>query len=190
MIASSLHLLAAVPTTVCTGLIGCAAGGAVTAANIAVDNLPTAANVMIMVAAAFAVLFIVYAGFRMVIAFGDESQITEQKHAVAYATGGLFVVILSQIAIAFVGSQEYGQSGNPGDLFINASKSGVEILLTIFTAAMVVSIIVGGAYMLHAQGKSDQYTKGKTIVTYAIGGALIANLANALVQALARLFGV
>ena len=183
-------LAAGVPSTPCTGLIGCSGGGAVPASNVIVTHLPLAANLMIMIAASLAVLFIVYAGFRMVFALGDESQISEQKNAVMYALGGVLVVILSQLAVSFVGTQNYGQGGDPKDLFINASKAGISILLTIFTGTMVIAIIIGAARMLHAQGKSEEFTKGKTIITYAIGGAIIANLANALVQALAKLFNV
>lgn len=183
-------MMAAVPPTPCTGLIGCAGGGAVAGSNVIVDNLSQVANFMILVAAALSVVFVVYAGFRMVFALGDDSQISEQKNAVFYVMIGLVFVILSQLIVSFVGTQEYGQSGDPNDFFINASKSAVSILLTLFNAVMVVAIIVGGAYMVHSQGKSDQFSKGKTIVTWSIGGALVANLANALVQALVRLFGV
>lgn len=181
---------AVVPATPCTGLIGCTGGGAVRGSNVIVNNLAEAANLMIMVAAALSVVFIVYAGFRMVIALGDESQIGEQKHAVMYALIGLLVVVLSQLIVSFVGTQNYGQAGDPRNLFINAAGSAVSILLTVFNAAMVVSIIIGGGYMVHSQGKSDQFAKGKTIITWSIIGAVIANLANALVQAFVSLLGV
>lgn len=190
MLVPSVMLAQAVPPTPCTGLIGCTGGGAVAGSNVIVDNLSQVANFMILVGAALSVVFIVYAGFRMVFALGDDSQISEQKNAVFYVMLGLLFVILSQLIVSFVGTQEYGQSGDPNDFFINASKSAVSILLTLFNAVMVVAIIVGGAYMVHSQGKSDQFSKGKTIVTWSIGGALVANLANALVQALVRLFGI
>lgn len=183
---------AGVPPTPCTGLIGCPGGGlnSVAKANVIVNNLPQAASLMVLIASALSIVFIVYAGFRMVIALGDESQITEQKHAIMYVLAGLLFVILSQLIVAFVGSQDYGQTGSPSDFFLNASKAAVSILLTVFNAAMVVAIIIGGGYMVHSQGKSDQFTKGKTIVQWSIGGALFANLANALITALVRLFGV
>ncbi len=181
---------AAVPPTPCVGLIGCAGGGAVDASNLIVENLPQLANFLVMIASALAVLFIVYAGFRMVISLGDESNISEQKNAVIHSMIGLMVVIFSQLIVSFVATQEYGQSGDPNNFFLNATSSGISILLTLFNVAMVVAIIVGGGYMVHAKGKSDDFSKGKTIITYAMIGALIANLANALVQALASLFGV
>jgi hypothetical protein len=183
-------LAQAVPSTPCTGLIGCNGGGAVPGSNVIVDNLPQAANFLIYIAAALSVLFIVYAGFRMVIALGDESKISEQKNAIMYVLFGMTAVVLSQLVISFVGTQEYGQSGDPNDFFINFIKSGVSILLTVFNAAMVESVIIGGGYMVHAQGKSDQFGKGKSIVTWSIIGAVFANLANAIVQALARLLNV
>lgn len=188
MVPATVHA-GAVPKTPCNGLVGCAGAGlqAVAGSNLIVTNLSQAATLLILIASALSVLFIVYAGFRMVTALGDDSQISEQKNAIVYVMIGLLVVILSQLIVSFVGSQEYGQSGVAGDLFLNATKSGISILLTIFNAAMVVAVIVGGGYMVHAQGKSDQFTKGKTIITWSIMGALVANLANALVQAIASL---
>lgn len=181
------------PDTPCDGLVGCTdSGGSVEKANFIADSLPQVAELLILVAAALSVLFIVYAGFRMVIALGDESQITEQKNAVIYVMVGLATVILAQLVVSFVGTQDYGQNDPSiwtanNDFFLYITKEGISILLTLFNAAMVVAIIVGGGYMVHAQGKSDQFTKGKTIVTWTIIGAVIANLANALVQALVRL---
>lgn len=177
---------ALLPPTPCTGLVGCGSG-AISGSNVIVNNLPQFANLLIIVGSALSILFIVYAGFRMVIANGDDSQISEQKNAIIHVMTGLAVLILAQLVVSFVGTQEYGQSGDPKDFFLNATSAGVSILLTIFNAAMIVAIVVGGAYMVHAQGKSDQFQKGKTIITYAIAGALLANLANALVQALAAL---
>lgn len=177
---------ALLPPTPCTGLVGCA-NGAIPASNVIVNNLPQFADLLIIVGSALSILFIVYAAFRMVIANGDDSQISEQKNAIIHVMTGIAVLILAQLVVSFVGTQEYGQSGDPRNFFLNATSAGVSILLTIFNAAMVVAIVVGGAYMVHAQGKSDQFQKGKTIITYSIVGALLANLANALVQALAAL---
>jgi len=181
--------IAAVPLTPCGNLPGCSSG-VVVPANVVVDNLSDIANFLILVAAALAVLFIVYAGFRMVISMGDESQITEQKNAVLYVLVGLLVVILAQMIVGFVVTQDYGQTGNPNDFFLNATASVVSIMLTLFNAAIVVMVIVGGAYMVHSQGKSDQFTKGKTIITWCIIGAVIANLSNALIEALLKLLNL
>jgi hypothetical protein len=189
-ILTSIVLAQAVPSTPCTGLIGCNGGGAVSGSNIIVNNLSQAANFLIYMGAALSVLFIIYAGFQMVISLGDESKISEQKNAIIYVMVGMTVLILSQLIVSFVGSQNYGQVGDPKDFFLNFIRSGVSILLTVFNGAMVIAVIAGGGYMVHAQGKSDVFNKGKTILTWAIGGALFANLANALVQALARLLRV
>ncbi len=177
---------AAVPNSPCTGLIGCGAGGA----NIVLMNLPALGSLMVMIAAALSVVFIVLAGLRMVTAMGDEGQIGEQKKAVLHVLIGLVIVILSQSIVGFAGTQNYGQGDNPLDLFLNGSAHAVSIMLTIFNAVMIVAVIVGGARMVYAQGKSDEYNKGKTIITWCIGGAVVANLANALVQSLAYIFGV
>ena len=176
----------AVPDSPCTGLIGCGAG----TANVILLNMPSLATLMIIIASAISVFFIVLAGFRMVIALGDDGQIAEQKKAVMNVLIGLTVVILSQAAVGFIGTQNYGQGDDPLNFFLNFTARAVSILLTIFNAAVVAAIIYGGMRMLYAQGKADEFNKGKTIITWSIGGAVVANLANALVQALAAIFGV
>jgi hypothetical protein len=183
---TSFLTAAAVPDTPCTGLIGCGAAGS----NVILNNMPSVATLMMIVAGSTAVFFIVLAGFRMILALGDEGQIADQKKAVLNVLLGLVVVILSQAIIGFVGTQNYGQGGNPLDLFLNVVGFGISILLTVFNAAAVIAIIYAGIRMVYAQGKADEFAKGKTIITWTIGGAVIANLANALVQALAAIFGV
>jgi hypothetical protein len=185
MIASILTA-AAVPDTPCTGLIGCGAAGS----HIILNNMPALSTLLMIIAGSSAVFFIVLAGFRMVAALGDDGQIADQKRAVLNVLLGLGVVIISQAVVGFVGTQNYGQGSNPLDLFINLIGFGIFVLLNIFNATVVIAIIYGGMRMVYAQGKSDEFAKGKAIVTWSIGGAVVANLANALVQALATIFGV
>ncbi len=184
LVAKTAH--AAFPDTPCPGLIGC--GGR--SANIVITNLPALGSLMVMIAAALSVVFIVLAGLRMVTALGDEGEVGAQKKAVLHVMIGLLIVILSQSIVGFAGTQKYGQGDNPLNLFLNGSAHAVSIMLTIFNAAMIIAVIIGGARMVYAQGKSDEFNKGKTIITWCIGGAIIANLANALVQSLAYIFGV
>lgn len=184
---------AAVPPTVCGPLIGCPGGASpsgVSGSNIVLENIPDLVSLMIVIAAGSAVLFIVWAGFQMVIAIGNDSKVSEARWSVLYVLLGLIVVILAQSAVGFVGTQSYGAGNTGAGLPVTLLRTGVSILLTIFNAAFIVSIIIGGIRMVYAQGKSDEFNTGRKMIYWSVIGAVVANLANAAVQAIASTFGV
>ena len=110
LLALPVLAFAAVPPTPCTGQIGCNGGGAVSGSNVIVSHLSQLANFMISVGAALAVLFIVYAGFRMVIAIGDESKISEEKHAIRNVLVGLMAGHRVDVDLAALGAPLYTAS--------------------------------------------------------------------------------
>lgn len=174
------------PNTPCNGLIGCGGG----AQNVILANIPQLATLMITIASGCAVVFIAWAGFQMVTALGNESKISEQKNAILYVLGGLGIIILSQTAVTLVGTDPNIGSINASNLPVAGMAAAVRILLTLFNGAFAIAIIIGGIRMVYAQGKSDEFNAGRKIIFWSIVGAIITNLSNALVQALATLFGV
>lgn len=54
------------------------------------------------VLAALAVLFIVIAGFRMIIAQGNPQEVSKAKSTIIYALAGLLVALLAEAFVAFV----------------------------------------------------------------------------------------
>lgn len=187
------RVYAAVPPTVCGPLIGCPEGAspsAVSASNIVLNNIPDLVSLMIVIAAGSAVLFIVWAGFQMVIAIGNDSKVSEARWSIMYVLLGLIVVILAQSAVGFVGTQSYGVGSTGPELPVTLLRTAVSILLAIFNAAFIVAIIIGGIRMVYAQGKSDEFDTGRKMIYWSVIGAVAANLANAAVQAIAGTFGV
>lgn len=171
-----------VPSTPCTGLYGCG-GGAANLFNT--GTLANAALLLLQFAAGAAVLFIVIAGFNMVTHLGDEGKVSQAKNGILYALGGLSVAIISQVIISSVGTENYGQ-GAGGNLPIMILGNIVRILRTVLNPILAVVIVLAGIYMVYAQGKPENYEKGKNILQWAILGAIIVNLANALVQAVTQ----
>ena len=143
----------------------------------------------LQIAAGLAVVFIVWAGVQMVISGGDEGKITQYKWAVAYSLIGLCVAILGQYIVSAVSSQSYA-SPSGQDLPLSLLATAVYILRTVLNAALVIMIVVAGLRMLYAQGKTDEYEKGKTMMKWGIGGAILVNLAAALVYAVTSFFGI
>lgn len=178
--------LAAVPDTPCGDLPGCGAG----ASNVIQNNAPKVAGLGVAIAAGCSVLFIAWAGLKMVLARGEESQIGEQKQAIFYALVGLAVAFLAQGIVSIIGTQDYGQMQGPGNLPANIIASGVNIILTVFNVLFVLVVIYAGIRMVYAQGKSDEFNTGRKMITWSIIGAIVTNLANALVQAFVAIFGV
>ncbi len=146
------------------------------------------AMMMLQVAAGLAVLFIVWAGIQMLISLGDEGKITQYKWAIAYSLIGLTVAILSQLLVSTVGTQTLPTGSS--DLPLTLLSTAVYILRTLLNAIFLIIIVVAGLHMVYAQGKSEDYEKGKKMMYWAITGAVIVNLSAALVTVVTNFFGL
>lgn len=181
------------PSTVCTGLGGCQNGGIPPLSNILSDSMPTILETLMDFAGVGALAMIVWAGFNMVVASmtGDvESKTSQYKWGVINALLGLALAISSEAIVAFVGTQEYGQSSASGDsIFTALFGSGLSILLTLLNVAFILAIMFAGIRMVYGQGAQEEYTTARKIVFWAILGAVIVNIAYALVRAMSMLFG-
>lgn len=175
------------PSTPCGGLLGCGGGPAnAFSTSVAVDI----AIMMLQIAAGLAVLFIVWSGFQMIINRGDEGNVTKARQHIVYALIGLMVAILSQLIVTAVISQQWVSSAAATELPIDLLAAAVSVLRTLINGVLIIVIVVAGIYMLLDHGKQDSYKKGKVMLQWAIIGAIVVNLANALVQAIASYFGV
>lgn len=174
------------PAAVCAGLVGCGQA----AANVIKTGLPTALIWMLNIAAAICLLMIMWSGFSMVISLGDEGKISKGRWNVLYALIGLILVLSAQVLVATVGTLNFSIIDNPlqlvGFLFATFTSS-IRILLNV---AFVIMAVIAGMRMVYARGKSEDYDKGKQMIFGAILGALIVNLATALIRALLHIFGL
>lgn len=185
---SSAFLASMIPYTPCSLLqYGCGAG----AANLLQGAIPRAASLMLQFAGGAAVLFIIWAGMQMLLSLGDESKVTQGKWGILYALAGLTIAILSSFIISVIGTQQYivarsGADKAPFELL----SAAIGILRTVLNAILLLVIVMVGVRMLYAQGKSDEFNKGKTQMTWALVGAVVVNLAAALVAIVTNFFGV
>lgn len=158
-------------------------------ANIFLSTFPNLAVFMLQLATGLTVLFIVYAGVQLVLNLGDEGKIGNQKTGIFYALAGLFTAIVSQLIVSFVVTQDWGQNAG-GNLPINVLASAVGSILVVFNGLLVMAIIYYGIRMLLAAGDSGAFGSAKTGITWAIIGAIIVNLSNALVQGVTSFFAL
>ncbi|MSR87296.1 hypothetical protein EXS70_03965 [Candidatus Peribacteria bacterium] len=169
------------PPILCTGLFGC---GRPPEDVLMQSTLPTAAWVMVQLAAAGAVIAIVIGGVQMTLSYGDEAKVGNARKAILFALGGLGLVLAAAPIVSFVISENYGMGG--GDFLFGPGgvmASVIRIILTLFNVAFVIVIILAGLRMIMAMGASDEFKKGGDMIKWAIVGAVVVNLARALVQA-------
>lgn len=169
----------------CTGLVGCGAGPS----NTLVNGIPHVAVIILQVAAGGCVLAIVWAGFQMVISLGDGGKIGQAKNAILYAMLGLGITVLSQFLISSVIS-EYVPTDDPTVIHLTILKGIIRYLRNVLNAALAVVIVIGAIRMVMAQGKQDEFTKGRQAILWAVIGALVVNFAVAIASVASRILGV
>ena len=137
----------------------------------------TIANAVKNLVAGMAVIWIIYAGARMVFAQGDESIITEQKRAILYAGIGLVSILLVGRGIDFL----YGPAGivrtelvqDTG--FTNEVYGIVNFIKALIGTIAILFIVISGVRTLFAAGVEDVTTKQKkSLLWIGVGLILIA----------------
>jgi hypothetical protein len=66
------------------------------------DIVALVVNILSAIVAVAAVLVIIFAGFRYVLAMGDSSKISSAKDTIVYAIVGLLIAALAQVIVRFV----------------------------------------------------------------------------------------
>lgn len=170
-------------------LVGCGLGSE----NVLLANAPFVGQLLLMIASGAAVLFIAFAGLQMVLAAGDDGKISAQKTAIAHGLGGLIIVILSQALVSIIGTEGTFQvvADNIGVTTpLQIIAIGVSLIIFVFNIVFTAVIVYSGMRMVYAQGKSDEYNSARKAIFWSVIGAVVTNLANALVQAIANIFNV
>lgn len=137
---------------------------------------------------ALAVVAVVFQGLTLVVNLGDETKIGKARYGILYAILGLSLAVLSQMIVAFIASEQYAT--NPNDLIVSALTQGVRIMLTLTNIVFAFLLVYYGARMVYSQGKSDDYNRAKTGILWTIIGAMVVNMAHALIRMVTSFFGV
>ncbi len=166
-------------------LYGCGAGPA----NIFAANAPEVLVWVLNIATAICLAVIIWAGFHMLLSLGDEGHIAKDRMRVLWALIGLVIVISSQVIVGAVGTTNVGQAaGDPVAMVGAAFRAFILSIRVLLNVAFTIVAVIAGIRMVYAQGKQDEFAKGKTMLVGAITGALIINLATALIRAVVAIF--
>ncbi len=167
---------------ICTGLPGCGQGPENT---LLTRVLPAAVFIMIQLVAGGSVVFIMINGVKMLLSAGDDGKAQAARKGIMSAIGGLGLAIVSATAVSFITTENYGQANPQNFLFGPGGvlDSVVRLILTLFNVGFVIMVLYAGFKMALASGSGDEFKKGGQIIRWAIVGAVVVNLARAIVQA-------
>ena len=143
-------------------------------------------NTIKNLAAGLAVIWIVYAGARMIFAQGEESVISEQKRAIFYGILGLVAILLVGNGVDFL----YGPAGvvrtklTADAGFSNEVYGLVTFLRALIGIIAILFIIISAIRMMFAAGDESEITKQRTsllwvgvgIILIAINQVVVRNL--------------
>jgi hypothetical protein len=131
-------------------------------------------NTIKNIVAGLAVIWIVYAGARMIFAQGDENVISEQKRAIFYGILGLVAILLVGRGVDFL----YGPAGvvrtelTHDQGFSNEVYGMATFLKAIVGIIAILFIIISGIRMMFAAGDESEITKQRTSLLW-VGVGLI-----------------
>ncbi len=143
-----------------------------------------------------ATLFIMIGGVYMIINAGDSEKVTRGKNTILWAIIGIFVTEFAADFVAFDGTNLMGGGFIPKEVGSRVSGSDLvtSIINTLIQSIFILSYIVilgfaifNGMRMVLTFGKEDEFNKAKEGLFWAAVGAIILNLAAAIVNAFATL---
>ena len=134
-------------------------------------------------AGAAAVLFAVIGGAQLLLSFGDESKITKGRNSMIFALGGFALVLASEAIVSFVvASAGAGRLHTASNPFIGGMQLITNTIVVALNILFVLVMVVSGIRMVIGHGKSDEFTKARQALIYAVAGAFFVNVAHALVR--------
>jgi len=181
-LAPIMALAAEPPQLPCGNLPGCNDVGNL----LAESTFPTIISTLMAIAGGGAVLMGIWGGFQMVFANGDEGTIEKGRKFVMYAAGGLAFAISANSLVGFIASEDY-TAGND-DLILGLLISGARILLTLFNVVLTIVIVLAGMRMVITRGNSGEFSKASKTILWALVGAVVANLARAIMDIVLNIF--
>lgn len=157
---------------VCTGLAGCGGKG-----ELFTHAVTAILAVLVTIAAGISLVFVVWGGIQLLTLWGDDGKAAEAKNTIKHALIGLAVTMCSGSAVGFVATEFYGGPSNVP--MIALMEGTIRIFVTLSNVLFLIAVVYAGYLM--AMGKED-YGKGVSMVRYAIAGAIVVNLARAIVD--------
>jgi hypothetical protein len=151
--------------------------------NVLVKAIDPIAGFLFIGAEAGAVLFVVIGGAQMILSMGDDSKAQKGRTSVILALFGYILALASQTVVHFVHTHFMA-------VVTETEKPGVAIMATIvrmtvalFNITFAAVVVYAGFRLVISWGKAEEHTKAWNSILWAVTGAVIINVAGALVRA-------
>ena len=169
--------------------VGQSGSSPATAAGAIATFIMPVISLAVYLAGIFAVIFLIYAGFKYISSQGQEEQAKQAKAQITYAIVGLAVVILSVVIVTAISgrlniSYPYGQpegTYTSGDL-VAGIYNVVETLLYLVGIFAAIFIIVAGVKYITSGGDEEAARTAKRQITYAVIGLIVVFTSAALIN--------
>ncbi len=157
---------------VCTGLAGCGGKG-----ELFTHTVTAVLAILVTIASGISLVFVIWGGMQMLTLWGDDGKGAEAKNTIKHALIGLTVTLASGSAVGFVATEFYG---GPSSIPMIALMEGtIRIFVTLSNVLFLIAVLYAGYLMV--MGKED-YSKGVSMIRWAIAGAVVVNLSRAIVD--------
>lgn len=136
-----------------------------------------------------ATIFLVIGGIMYMISAGDQGMIERGKKIMTAAIIGLVLALSANTFLVEIWRILQPVSGTApvGTTFRTIAMNVLQFLLSLVGILGIIGMVVGGGFMLTAYGNDERVKKGKTILTYAIIGVVIAFSSLIIVSQISKL---
>ena len=124
------------------------------------------------IAGAIAVIFIIIGGIMYMLSGGSKEMTERAKKTLIFAIAGLAIVLAAPMFYTEIKAVLSGN--NPGSALQQLLVNILKLLLSIVGFLAIITMVVGGIWMMTAVGDDERYELGKKTATYSIIGLVIA----------------
>jgi hypothetical protein len=149
------------------------------------------------------IVMVMFAGFRMIMAQGNEEEVSKAKSALQWTLSGFVLALFAYLIVyatnAFLGGKKEFQQGSidAGDVnplekyktFGDLLQGMIQGFLGLAALIAILMIIINGFRYITARGNEEVVGKAKEGILWSVLGLVIVLLAYVLTVATAKLFG-
>lgn len=124
------------------------------------------------IAGTIAVIFIIIGGIMYMVSGGSKETAERAKKTLIFAIAGLAIVLVAPYLYTEIKALLGGSSA--GSTLTTILTNILKLLLSIVGFLAIITMVVGGIWMLTAVGDDERYELGKKTATYSIVGLVVA----------------
>ena len=150
---------------------------------------------LMRIAGLVAVMFVIFAGFQYITSQGSPDQTARAQSTIINALVGLAIAVFSIGTVSFIGSQLTSSSGGTTTIGLNLDslpntngvasgdvvKTILSIVFGVLGALSLLFVIIGGFRYILSQGDSQNVSRAKNTILYALVGLAVAVVAESIV---------